>query len=78
MHVVEMTVKPNKAEILRNLGYKDIKKVPGDVHAEVEKALEESSSLISPKVCYENFNFTVDKVRKKSFFREETIFPAII
>lgn len=65
MHVVEMTVKPNKAEILRNLGYKDIKKVPGDVHAEVEKALEESSSLISPKVCYENFNFTVDKSAKK-------------
>ncbi|HHW03887.1 MAG TPA: DUF4445 domain-containing protein [Thermoanaerobacterales bacterium] len=67
MPIISMPVKINKAAVLRNLGYHDLKSgsVPPDILREVNSSVEQAPEIITPRICYERFEFTLDKKAKK-------------
>lgn len=76
MPIISMPVKINKVAVLKNLGYKDIKKesVPQEILSLIEKTIEKSYNIITPKICYEKYSFSLDEAAKKIIFENGNYF----
>jgi len=60
-----MTFLPDRNDVLRILGYKDVKTVPSEVLGELETVIEKVGEIIIPRVFYRTFGFTADEGSEK-------------
>lgn len=52
---------PDRNDVLRILGYKNVKVVPSEALAELETVIEKVGEIITPRVFYRTFSFTADE-----------------